>query len=153
MLFRSQAMNSMGTIIFLTFLFRAYSLGGGTYTGLEAVANNVSNLAEPRVRTGRWTMLYMALSLGFAAGGILILYTLWNAHAVAGKTFNAVVFADILGKVPFGHVILIILLAFEAGMLFVGANTGFLGGPAALANMAIDGWMPKRFRKIGRAHV
>lgn len=143
-----EAMHSMGTLALLIFLFRAYSLGGGTYTGLEAVANNVRNLAEPRVRTGRWTMLYMAVSLGFAAGGILFLYTLWDAHSIAGQTLNAVVFTKILQNVPFGHAILIVLLSFEAGMLFVGANTGFLGGPAVLANMAIDGWVPKRFRNL-----
>jgi amino acid transporter len=42
-------------------LLLAYSQGGGTYTGLEAVSNNVNLLAEPRVRTGKVTMLYMAL--------------------------------------------------------------------------------------------
>src|SRR5471030_3499633 len=30
---------------------RAYSLGGSTYAGPEAIANNVNLLAEPRVRT------------------------------------------------------------------------------------------------------
>lgn len=144
----NQALHSAGSLILLSFLFRAYSLGGGTYTGLEAVANNVSNLAEPRVRTGRWAMLYMALSLSFTAGGTLFLYTLWNVHATPGKTLNAVVFADILQKMPFGHTFLVILLILEAGILFVGANTGFLGGPAVLANMAIDGWVPKRFRNL-----
>jgi hypothetical protein len=34
-------------------LLRAYSLGGGTYTGIEAVSNNIQSLAEPRVTTGR----------------------------------------------------------------------------------------------------
>jgi len=43
--------------------------GGGTYTGLEAVSNNVNVLAEPRVHTGIGHMLYMALSLAFTAGG------------------------------------------------------------------------------------
>jgi len=35
-------------IVFLS----AYAMGGGTYTGLEAVSNNVNTLKEPRVRTG-----------------------------------------------------------------------------------------------------
>jgi hypothetical protein len=33
--------------------------------------------------------------------------------------------------------LLIVVLAFEAGLLFVAANTGFLGGPAVLSNMAL----------------
>lgn len=39
-------------------------------------------------------------------------------------------------------------MALETCVLFVGANTGFLGGPAVLANMAIDGWVPRRFRTL-----
>jgi hypothetical protein len=48
-------------------LLLAYSQGGGTYTGLEAVSNNVNVLAEPRVHTGKVTMLGVALSLAFTA--------------------------------------------------------------------------------------
>jgi hypothetical protein len=51
---------------------RAYSLGGGTYTGIEAVSNNVQTLREPVVRTGKLTMFYMATSLAFTAGGIML---------------------------------------------------------------------------------
>jgi len=43
---------------------------------------------------------------------------------------------------------LIVVLAFEAGLLLVAANTGFLGGPAVLANMAVDSWMPHQFRHL-----
>jgi amino acid transporter len=76
----------------------AYSQGGGTYTGLEAVSNNVNVLAEPRVRTGTLTMLYMALSLAFTAGGIILLYLLWDAQPVEGRTLNAVAFGAIIGN-------------------------------------------------------
>jgi hypothetical protein len=31
------------------------------------------------------TMLYMALSLAFTAGGIILLYALWDAKSVEGK--------------------------------------------------------------------
>jgi len=43
---------------------------------------------------------------------------------------------------------LIATLAFEAGLLFVAANTGFLGGPAVLSNMAVDSWVPHKFRYL-----
>src|SRR6202040_2335873 len=57
----------MGWVFVASLFLRAYSLGGGTYTGIEAVSNNVQSLVEPRVRTGKWTMFYMALSLAFTA--------------------------------------------------------------------------------------
>ena len=81
---------------------RAYSLGGGTYTGIEAVSNNVQSLVEPRVRTGKWTMFYMALSLAFTAAGIMVLYLLWDARHVDGRTLNAVTFESIIANIGFG---------------------------------------------------
>ncbi len=130
----------------------AYSQGGGTYTGLEAVSNNVNVLAEPRVKTGRITMLYMALSLAFTAGGIILLYLLWNAQPAEGKTLNAVVFGSVIESLGWdprvNHVALWTVLALEGGLLFVAANTGFLGGPAVLSNMAADSWVPHKFRYL-----
>jgi amino acid transporter len=141
----------------LALLLKAYSLGGGTYTGIEAVSNNVNSLAEPRVRTGRVTMLYMALSLAFTAGGIILLYLLWHAVPVDGQTLNAVAFRSILAHAGLsGSTLSIVLgatLAFEAGLLLVAANTGFLGGPAVLANMAQDSWVPHQFRYLSNRLV
>lgn len=139
---------TMGWVPLLAFMLHAYSLGAGTYTGLEAVSNNVNRLTEPRVKTGKWTMFYMAVSLSFTAAGIILLYLLWNAHAVTGQTLNAVVFHSILGDSQIGNALLMLTLLLEASLLFVGANTGFLAGPAVLANMAVDGWVPNRFRSL-----
>src|SRR2546423_1771297 len=80
----------MGWVFAASLFLRAYSLGGGTYTGIEAVSNNVQSLAEPRVSTGKWTMFYMAVSLSFTAGGIILLYLLWNVSPEEGQTLNAV---------------------------------------------------------------
>jgi amino acid transporter len=133
-------------------LLLAYSQGGGTYTGLEAVSNNVNILAEPRVRTGKMTMVYMALSLAFTASGIILLYLLWDAKPVVGQTLNASTFKAIIENIGFSdwtnRILLIVVLAFEAGLLFVAANTGFLGGPSVLSNMAADSWVPHKFRYL-----
>ena len=48
---------------------RAYSMGAGTYTGIEAVSNGLPILREPRVQTAKRTMRYMAASLAFMAVG------------------------------------------------------------------------------------
>ena len=39
-------------------------------------------------------------------------------------------------------------LASSAALLFIAAQTGFLGGPRVLANMAVDRWMPTRFASL-----
>lgn len=143
-----QLSQQTGWFFTIALLVRAYSFGSGTYTGIEAVSNNVNILAEPRVKTGKWTMFYMALSLSFVASGIILLYLLWHVTPEPGKTLNAVVFHKILGDSYFGHIALTVTLLLEAGLLLVGGNTGFLAGPSVLANMAIDGWLPTRFRNL-----
>lgn len=141
----------------VAFFLKAYSLGGGTYTGIEAVSNNVQHLAEPRVKTGKATMLLMAASLAFTAAGIIVLYLLWQAEPVAGQTLNAVVFKNILADMGLNGTSLMLtltaVLMFEAGLLLVAANTGFLGGPAVLANMAADSWVPHQFRYLSQRLV
>jgi len=117
------------------------------------VSNNVNLLAEPRVRTGKVTMLYMALSLAVTAGGIILLYLLWDASPIHGETLNATTFRSIIDNANPGgdvtnQIMLAIVLAFEAGLLFVAANTGFLGGPSVLSNMAADSWVPHKFRYL-----
>lgn len=139
---------TVGLLMTFAFVLHAYSLGSGTYTGIEAVSNNVNKLVEPRVRTGKLTMLYMAVSLSVVAGGITLLYMLWHVSAVPGETLNAVVFHQILGNSHWGHLGLLVTLILEGGILLVAANTGFLAGPNVLANMAADNWLPRRFQLL-----
>ncbi|NKF20805.1 APC family permease [Solimonas marina] len=146
-----------GWLFTVALFLRAYSVGAGTYTGIEAVSNNINMLAEPRVRTGHLTMFYMALSLAFTAGGIILLYLLWHAVPAHGQTLNAVTFRSILNSLPWSphavDVSMWIVLALEAGLLLVAANTGFLGGPAVLASMAADHWVPRQFRQLSSRMV
>lgn len=126
-------------------LLHAYSLGGGTYTGIEAVSNGLPILREPKVETGKRTMIYMAVSLAFMASGLIFGYLLYQVEPVTGKTLNAVLFEKIAQGWPGGSGFVMGSLLLEAMILMVAAQTGFLDGPRVLANMAIDGWMPTRF--------
>lgn len=152
-----ELIGQIGVFAFVSLLLRAFALGGGTYTGIEAVSNNVHILREPRERTGRWTMLYMATSLALVAGGLIVLYLLWQSAPQPGRTLNAVTFetiyADLLGGTSSAQVALTATLAFAAALLFVAANTGFLGGPAVLANMASDDMAPHQFSQLSNRLV
>lgn len=123
----------------LFLLLRAYIMGAGTYTGIEAVSNALPMLREPRVQTARRTMRYMAISLAFTAMGLMFAYLLYKVELQSGKTLNAVLFEHITANWgrP-GYVSVIVTLVSEAAILFVAAQTGFLGGPGVLANMALD---------------
>jgi amino acid transporter len=143
----------IGLLATLAILLHAYSLGGGTYTGIEAVSNGLQILREPRVVTGKKTMLYMATSLAFTAGGILLCYLLNRVMHEPGKTLNASLFANIYG-VFFGGdstttaTLVIVTLITEAALLIVAAQAGFLDGPRVLANMSLDSWTPHRLSHL-----
>jgi amino acid transporter len=132
---------------------RAYSMGAGTYTGIEAVSNGIQIMREPKVDTARRTMLYMAISLAVTAGGILVLYLLFDVAREPGKTMNAVLFERFvdgwrIGGIPLGRIFVVISLAAEAALLFVAAQTGFIDGPRVMSNMSIDSWLPHRFSSL-----
>ena len=75
----------------LALLLHAYSLGAGTYTGIEAVSNSMPVMREPRVATAKRTMRYMAFSLAFTAGGLIVAYLLLDIRQPSGdKTLNQV---------------------------------------------------------------
>jgi amino acid transporter len=132
----------------LLLFVHAYSLGGGTYTGIEAVSNGLPIMREPRVQTAKRTMLYMATSLAFTAAGLLICYLLWNVSPVPGKTLNAVLVEKMTAHLPLGTPMAIITLFSEGILLVVAAQAGFLDGPRVLANMAVDSWVPRRFAAL-----
>jgi len=131
-------------------LLRAYSLGAGTYTGIEAVSNGLNVLREPRVQTGKRTMLYMGVSLSFVVGGLLLAYLLYHVVPTEGKTLNAVLFENMTSTWPswLSKGFVISAMASSAALLLIAAQTGFFGGPRVLANMAVDRWMPTRFATL-----
>ena len=144
---RTQAELGLGGMIFL--LLRAYSMGAGTYTGIEAVSNGLPILREPKVKTGKRTMRYMAVSLAVVVMGLMISYVLYKVAPVEGKTLNAVLFDRMTtswGKA--GVIFVLVTLLSEAVLLFVAAQTGFLDGPRVLSNMALDRWFPTKFAML-----
>ena len=131
-------------------VLRSYTMGAGTYTGIEAVSNGIPILREPKVQTAKHTMLYMAFSLAFTVVGILVAYLLYDVIPVDGKTLNAVLLEKIVAAWPggIGYSFLLVTLISEALLLFVAAQAGFLDGPRVLSNMAIDRWFPNKFAML-----
>jgi len=128
---------------------RAYSMGAGTYTGIEAVSNGLQIMREPKVQTAKKTMLYMATSLAVTAGGITLGYLLVHAAPVEGKTMNAVLVENFTaGWGRFGQWFVWLTLGAETALLFVAAQAGFIDGPRVMSNMANDSWLPHRFAQL-----
>jgi amino acid transporter len=149
----SAGMTTLGFGGMLLLFMRAYSLGGGTYTGIEAVSNGLQIMREPRVETGRRTMTYMAFSLALTASGILVAYLLLRTRPVTGKTMNAVLAEQAfgswqLGGLQVGYWLLLVTMISEGLLLFVAAQAGFIDGPRVMANMAVDSFFPHRFAAL-----
>ena len=139
----------IGLFGLLFLIMRSYSMGAGTYTGLEAVSNGIPILREPKVQTAKRTMQLMAASLIFMVLGLMLCYLLYEVEPAPGKTLNAVLFENITaGWGAPGYYLVILTLVSEAALLFVAAQTGFLDGPRVLANMALDKWVPTRFATL-----
>lgn len=144
-----QAQSELGLAGMFLLIMRSYSMGAGTYTGIEAVSNGMPILREPRVQTGKRTMRYMAISLATVVMGIILAYLLYGVTPREGKTLNAVLFETMTqGWGGAGIAFVLVTLLSEAALLFVAAQAGFLGGPQILSNMALDRWFPTKFAML-----
>src|SRR5262245_16661242 len=153
-----QAVSGIGLDAVVLILLRSVSLGDGTDTGIEALSNGVGILREPRVENCKRTMLYMATSLAFTAGGILLCYLLNRVAFEPGKTLNASLWETLtrgwsVGGLDLSPAIVAFTLVSEGALLFVAAQTGFVDGPRTLAAMAVDEWVPKRFKNLSERLV
>lgn len=146
----NSTVSQLGIFATLFIILRAYSMGAGTYTGIEAVSNGLPILREPKVKTARRTMLLMTISLSFMVLGLMICYMIFNVQLNTSKTLNAVLLDNLTSG--WNHIwakgFVLITLISEASLLFVAAQTGFIDGPRIMSNMAIDHWFPKRFASL-----
>ena len=146
-------LGALGAAGLFAVFVRAYAMGAGTYTGIEAVSNGLQIMREPKLVTARKTMALMAASLAITAGGIVVLYLLFGVRPAEGKTMNAVLLDAFAGRwtiagVRVGYGFVVLTLAAEAALLFVAAQAGFIDGPRVMASMATDSWLPHRFAQL-----
>ena len=146
----TNSFHTLGLFGVLFLVLKAYSLGAGTFTGIEAVSNGLPVLQEPKVATAKKTMTYMAISLSVTVMGLMLAYILFNVRDTPGKTMNAILFESLTASWGgfYGVGFVWITLFSEAVLLFIAAQTGFLDGPRVLANMALDKWLPTKFAML-----
>lgn len=144
----NQDLSTIGFLGIMAIFLRAFSMGGGTYTGIEAVSNAMNVMREPKVQTGKRTMVYLAVSLAVTASGLLFCYALFAIQPVPGRTLNAILADLTFSGWPLGGALALITILSEGALLMVGAQSGFSGGPSVMANMATDAWLPRRFSAL-----
>ncbi|HTM22450.1 MAG TPA: amino acid permease, partial [Kofleriaceae bacterium] len=107
-------------------------------------------MREPRVQTGRRTMVMMATSLAVTASGILLCFMLVQVPTVADSDhpLNGILAQTFAGDSWAGQAFVILTMLSEGALLFVAAQAGFIDGPRVMANMALDSWMPHQFASL-----
>jgi amino acid transporter len=144
----SRDLHGIGMGALALIFLKAFSLGGSSFTGIEAVSNGLAIMREPRVRTAKRTMVMMATSLALTAGGIMLAYLLLDIHPVDGKTMNDVLAETFVGNRGWAEVFVVVTMVSEGALLFVAAQAGFVDGPRVMSNMALDQWMPHRMAAL-----
>ncbi|MCK6490090.1 MAG: APC family permease [Planctomycetes bacterium] len=136
----------LGAMVML--FFKAYSMSGGTYTGIEAISTGVPLMREPKVKHAQRTMVYLAASLSICAAGLILCYLLWGVAPEEGKTMNAILAEKVAEHLPGGRVLVWTTLLSSAFLLVTATQAGFMGGPRTLANLALDSWVPRRLASL-----
>src|SRR6185369_172796 len=146
---------NMGLFGMIGLLLYAYSLGAGTYTGIEAVSNSMPVMREPKVATAQRTMMYMATSLALTAGGLMLAYLLLKLTLPENGTpsmMNLLLTEKFVADIGLPHwlgvAFLLVTILSEGALLVVAAQAGFIDGPRVLANMAHDSYVPHWFGSL-----
>jgi len=140
--------SALGALGMLALFVGAFVIGGGTYTGIEAVSNGLPLLREPRIANAKRTLLYIAVSLATVAAGLIVCYLLWDIRPQEGRTMNASLANAVFAGWPGGTALVWCAMLSAAALLVAAAQAGFVGGPRVVANMAVDGWMPRKYAAL-----
>ncbi len=151
----NEAISSIGFAGFLMIIMRSFTMGAGTFTGIEAVSNGMSIIREPKIKNAKKTMIYIAASLSIAVLGLVVSFLLYDVRPQPGQTINAVLLGAVGDEIggSLGRNFQAIALFSETALLFVAAETGFLGGPQVLSNMSLDRWFPHKFASLSDRFV
>lgn len=126
-------------------VLRAFSSGGATLTGVEAVANGVQAFTQPSGRNAARVLGVLGLLLGTLFIGITLLAHGLDVHPTEHETVNSQIAGAVFGR---GFLYYALQIA-TAIILIIAANTSFSGFPRLAAFMAEDGYVPRQFANIG----
>ena len=127
-------------------IFKAFSSGSSSLTGVEAISNAVPFFKKPRAKNAAATLTIMAAILGVFFAGISFL-NYWYGIVTMEKV---TVLSQIADKTFGGQNIFYYLIQFAtAFILTVAANTGFSAFPVLAFNLAKDKFMPHNYMDRG----
>lgn len=143
-----QARGVVGSVvpgISAALIFKAFSSGSSSLTGVEAISNAVPFFKKPRAHNAASTLAIMATILGFFFAGITFLNYWYGIVPVAKVTILSQV-----ASFTFGHGFMYYIIQFATALILaVAANTGFSAFPVLAYNLAKDKFMPHMYQDRG----
>ncbi|MFD1485763.1 APC family permease [Lacticaseibacillus baoqingensis] len=127
-------------------IFRAFSSGSSSLTGVEAISNAVPFFKKPREHNAASTLAIMAAILGFFFAGITFLNYWYGIVPEAKVTVLSQVAARTFGN---GGIMYYVVQFATALILAVAANTGFSAFPVLAYNLAKDKYLPHMYMDRG----
>ncbi len=134
----SQTKQIMDSAVLIVFL-RAFANGCSSMTGVEAIADGVPSIKEPRVENAVKTTWIMAGILGFMLAGISFLIIHYHIIPVVEVTVLSQLAEAVYGRGGMYYFTQIMTML----VLYLAANTSYNGLPILLSIMARDGYMPR----------
>ena len=136
-------------------LLRAFSNGGASLTGIEAVSDAVGAFNPPEGRNARTVLVTEGVILGVLVAGIG-----WLAHTTHATPYLAgypTVLAQeaqqVFGSSFIGHLLFLLVQLATTLILYTGANTSFNGFPFLTSYVAGDSFLPRWLLKRGHRLV
>lgn len=131
-------------VVTILVMLRAFSIGGSSLTGVEAVSDSADVFQKPKGLNAARALTVMAAVLGS-----LLLGVAWLAYATHATPYLeeypsvlSQVVHVVFGSGVLGNLLFFLVMAATAAILFAGANTGF-SRFSALASVVRDRVPPR----------
>jgi amino acid transporter len=149
--FPAPPVRSLGGLVLIYIMLKAFASGGAAVTGVEAISNGVPAFKPPEWRNAITTLMWMGILLGTMFFGLSILAA--HMHVVPDPSEKVTILAQV-GKAAFGpsavgDVVLIMLQVATMLILVLAANTSYADFPRLASFHAGDSFLPHQLTRYG----
>jgi amino acid transporter len=142
---------SLGGLVLIYLMLKAFASGGAAVTGVEAISNGVPAFKPPEWKNAITTLMWMGIALGIMFFGLSILAA--HMHIVPDPSEKVTVLAQV-GKAAFGtgamgNVLFIMLQVATMLILVLAANTSYADFPRLASFHAGDSFLPHQLTRYG----
>jgi hypothetical protein len=142
---------SLGGLVLVYLMLKAFASGGAAVTGVEAISNGVPAFKPPEWKNAITTLMWMGITLGVMFFGLSILAA--HMHVVPDPEEKVTVLAQV-GKSAFGtgaagNVAFILLQVATMLILVLAANTSYADFPRLASFHAGDSFLPRQLTRYG----